>query len=592
MYISNVSIQNFRNFKNFEVALQPYSVIVGANKVGKSNLLYAIRLAIDPNLSYSQRLLTDHDFYKERLEGVQIVINVTIQLTTDEALRISNFAPCSSENCIEFNYQFPQGESFVLTCSDGSRSKETPVGTLQKLFSFDILDGLRDVVHLLGSQSRSPLRQLIDKLSPGVKAWGLPKIAEAIKEAVKPVIEQQELKTLLSDLNDLGKAMVGSNFNVDTSLDVSSASDEDVIRLIELLVDKGRPVSRASLGTQNVLYMALLLQTIYGRLPNEVGKQPLILLAVEEPEAHIHPHVQRSMFRYLTTQVPTDSNTSNKHKLNGLLVTTHSPHITSVSPLKSIVLLQNTADGTKAHKVAKDIDAADIAKLERFLDVTRSELLFAKGIIFVEGDAERYMIPAFSKVLDINLDKHGISVVPINGTHFELYVRLVCEKGLNIPFVVLTDGDPDSNGNSAGRKRCVGLYNYFVDKRQAIDSELEAAGLFCGAITLELDLIETCSSQMIDAYCELVGKKSTQLRFRAAIHKINEVEEQTNNNEHHNIVMRAISKRSKGYFAQVLALRVEEAPKQSPPLCPPHIQRCIKKIVELVESRVSTNNAV
>src|SRR5260221_13941311 len=63
MRISHVRIENFRNFHELDVAVGEHSVIVGENKIGKSNLLYALRLVLDPSLPDSARKLHEEDFW-------------------------------------------------------------------------------------------------------------------------------------------------------------------------------------------------------------------------------------------------------------------------------------------------------------------------------------------------------------------------------------------------------------------------------------------------------------------------------------------------------------------------------------------------
>ncbi len=68
MRISRVSVQNFRNFKNLDVSLSEHAVIVGENRIGKSNFIYALRLILDPSLPDSARQLREEDFW-DGLDG-------------------------------------------------------------------------------------------------------------------------------------------------------------------------------------------------------------------------------------------------------------------------------------------------------------------------------------------------------------------------------------------------------------------------------------------------------------------------------------------------------------------------------------------
>ena len=81
-----------------------------------------------------------------------------------------------------------------------------------------------------------------------------------------------------------------------------------------------------------------------------------------------------------------------------MILTTHSPHIASVAPLTSLLLLREQANvGTKGYSTASaEFTGDDVEDLERYLDVTRAELVFARGVILVEGDAERFLVPTFA----------------------------------------------------------------------------------------------------------------------------------------------------------------------------------------------------
>jgi putative ATP-dependent endonuclease of the OLD family len=125
-----------------------------------------------------------------------------------------------------------------------------------------------------------------------------------------------------------------------------------------------------------------------------------------------------------------------------VLLTTHSPHIASVAPLRSILLLKEMtgADTVGTSTAAINLTDAQADDLTRYLDVTRAEILFARGIILVEGDAEKFLLPTFAETLGHSLDKLGITVCSVAGTTFVPYVKFL--TALDIPFSVITDWDP------------------------------------------------------------------------------------------------------------------------------------------------------
>src|SRR5262249_42091429 len=140
--------------------------------------------------------------------------------------------------------------------------------------------------------------------------------------------------------------------------------------------------SRNGLGLNNVLYISLLLNYFEGRVSEQRTAGQLLL--VEEPEAHLHPQLQR----VLLSKLQRDN--------VQVFITTHSTHVTSGLPLSSHVVLSST--GGSVTTVSKPVSipslvTRDVADLERYLDATRSTLLYARKVLLVEGPAEQFVIP-------------------------------------------------------------------------------------------------------------------------------------------------------------------------------------------------------
>ncbi|MEA4963576.1 ATP-dependent nuclease, partial [Lutispora sp.] len=158
--------------------------------------------------------------------------------------------------------------------------------------------------------------------------------------------------------------------------------------------------------------------------------QGFTILAIEEPEAHIHPSLQRQIYKEIINDSPAS-----------VLLTTHSTHIASVSPINSLVHFIRDVDGSSLVKSAANLQIPQEERddLERYIDASRGELYFGKGVILVEGIAEEYLVPRFAEILKMPLDKYGIVICNINSTNFKPYANLL--KQLGIPFVIITDGD-------------------------------------------------------------------------------------------------------------------------------------------------------
>ncbi len=147
----------------------------------------------------------------------------------------------------------------------------------------------------------------------------------------------------------------------------------------------------------------------------------------------LHPQLQRVLYRTLSS------------KQSQVILTTHSTHISSLAPIQSFVTLTN--DGTPATSGVVPEQAAELSEkekgdLDRYLDATRSSLLFARKVMLVEGPTELFLIPMIVKqVMNIDLDRHGIAVVPIFGTHFEVYAKLFGDSALRKKCAIVCDGD-------------------------------------------------------------------------------------------------------------------------------------------------------
>ena len=576
MNIKNIKIQNFRNFKDFLIDFsEGFQTIIGENNIGKSNLYWAIRLVLDRELSYNARKLELKDFngFKKAIT-IDDFILISIELYSDKLASFPTFHTFkTSEKTARITYVYAHKNKFVEAESEPDKIE-------LKDFTWRLYAGNTtfEIDELIEKSSAITFRDLeginlyyinafrnINSDLHGSTKSLLSRYCESREESEK---ELESVKTILQnsskDLNKLpfipnlsetiqkkGIDIAGQYFSFPVAISFLSNFDADAWSQLNLFfspdADNNIPIHILGLGQKNILYLSLFI----AELENSSKQHEINLLLIEEPEAHLHPQLQKILFANL-----------NGLKTTQVFMTSHSTHIASDCDYKNLnVLYKNKEKGVKAFSPFKDglLSDRENKLLKRYLDATRSEMLFASAIIYVEGVGEQFIIPAIAKeVYGINLTEHNISVIPIHSRYFDPFLKIVQNTNLEIPTVAIIDGDSAELKEEDTETTAV-----------ANAKKLEVADrvvVMSGTKTLEIDLFPnstTNSSYLKTCFENLSHKKSFENLTK------------TKGDWAEELISRIDGTVLKGRFAQELSLLIDKDFK-----VPDYIEKAIKHIAK------------
>ena len=504
MYIARIHIQNFRCFDDTTVEFKPgLNIIIGENNAGKTTLLRALALVFGRR-GRSRPGLYDFCRLRDKQEGApKITIAVTIRscsedTAADRALVASWLTKLSDDWEAQLTYSFflPEQHMEEYAAAEDEAKAEAKrkagpdaepeandpwelleeflpkyvskvyagnpetvvVADSESLAKFDcqILDALRDVDSEMFAGTNPLLRSMLEHvLDFGVnpnKRRALRRDflagSDALRENLVGRLDTKRLFELVTatGAGDAGKPKLQG-----------SMKEEDLLAALRLFIEREGltfPVTHNGLGYNNLLYISLVLASLASRVSEEkLGQNAAVfpMLLIEEPEAHLHPALQYKLLSHLAHRVDGEP-----HLNRQIFLTTHSTHITAAAKLEQIVCLSIRVDGTIGvaypERVFEETASGkeSCGYVERYLDATKSSMLFAKAIVFVEGIAEQILVPTFARVMNRSFDQHHVAVVRVDGLTFKHFLPLfgagTCGTGKDFALqrrvACIVDGDP------------------------------------------------------------------------------------------------------------------------------------------------------
>ncbi len=534
MYISKLKIENFRNFRNATIELNfGLNIIIGHNNSGKTNLLKALQFVFDRSLREKP---TIDDFNKDyvdfkmppRIKITSIISEHANKDLTDDKNVVYDWlikeAPLY-EAQLTYVFFLPtkhfdeyKKEVSLLQDSDGKYDIDKCYKLIEKKFlkkyisrifggnpereeiadadnlnrfDFQFLDAIRDAEKEMFFGNNTLLRDVLNYFLDYDISNGSD--FEELDETQKDEIKNREIefidksKKLLEHLiNRISKEKI-LEYSKETGADKGGRPnfdaeiiEKEMLFALRLIVEKSGlnlPIKNNGLGYNNLLFIALILAKIQMERSASMGDNAKIfpIMAIEEPEAHLHPSMQFKFLQFLEKNI-------NEHKqARQVFITSHSTHITSAVDLDSIICLYEDVDGVQrvgypgsVFSDAKDDQDSKIY-VKRFLDATKSNMLFANRLIFVEGISEQLLLPCFAAYMEKEeqLINEHVCIVNVDSRTFKHFLKLFefdTDKkphAINKKVVCITDVDPirkEKEPEDNNKKRWKKCYPFELDQ--------------------------------------------------------------------------------------------------------------------------------
>lgn len=413
------------------------------------------------------------------------------------------------------------------------------------------IDALRDVESEL-RKPKNPIRQIIDTIEGNIEETDIDDIKRKISELNQKISHIPQVSDIGSQVNQKLLEMIGAIYSPEIKLESRLKEDfATLARYLTISPSNQKDIDLLGLGHLNILYIAMKLVEFEVNRNREL----LNIMIIEEPEAHIHTHIQKTLFNNLQVA----------HTYTQVVMSTHSTHLSEVSDIEKVNVMKKVDEQTSlVMKPTNGLDqfGADVLEykgisfskiLSRYLDAKRSVLLFSKGVIMVEGDGEEILIPALvKKVLGVSLDEMGIGLINIGSVGFENVACIFDESRLQRKCSIVTDLDVVVDG---AKKSSQVAMDRGASRREKLSRLFDAnpyVSAFYAPHTLEVDFAsEDNNKRFVCAIIKRAYKDAaTKEKHVLAVKSGTEA-------ERYDSVMTVAKNIKKGWYATLLAEKID-----------------------------------
>lgn len=546
MKIEWIKIKGFRNFDNQKVNFADQTLIIGANDIGKTNLIYALRLLFDRSLSDRDLDLfnSDYNVYTKE-DSIEITAKI---VDVKEDCLITVFKGDLNEGTVYIQYKNTKNGEYSILAGPSEKTLEPKNSRFYiKRLNMEYVNTNRNLESFIKREKNQILedaKQQLTEEQSQLDEKSIFKIKRNLELVNKRVDSLNYIQQSLSKVNDELSSLAIHNESQKLSFKNANSDATRMLENLELTYSTNDgALTLGGDGRNNQIFLA----TWISKQKNVTSLEKVTFYAIEEPEAHLHPQQQRKLSSYLLEKFDEQ-----------VFITTHSPYIATEFKPDRIVKLYSKNKSTKvaqggcSEKLKLSFDDFGYR-----LDAITSDVFFVNAVLLVEGPSEKLFYTALAKQLDIDLDRLNVSIISVNGVGFKPYIKICL--ALDIPFVLRTDNDIFSKTKKIDEKdvefsfqggisRVMGIYKELLETEDNEDliafwndheddnewlkgterpqkainlanniiQKVEKNNIYLSRIDLENDLVNSCLFSKLKKFYNTRAVKSTVDKMQKA----------------------------------------------------------------------------